>query len=351
MRVGIVNDLGLATATLRRLVESIPGASVAWCAADGAEAVARTASDRPDLILMDMIMPVMDGVEATRRIMRESPCPIVVVTATVEGNAGRVFEALSAGALDATVTPSIGPGWEAARQDLLRKIETVRKLGAGAVGAAAAGAPAQRSKEICHPRPPGRGWSGPVVAIGSSTGGPQALATVLTGLGTAFQVPVVVVQHVGRAFVPGLVSWLSRETGRRVVPSVRGQALEPGVCVVADTDSHLVVDRCGFLDEREEPADAIHRPSVDVLFRSLRERGGPPGAAVLLTGMGRDGAAAMLELRRAEWYTVAQDRATSVVWGMPGVAAGLGAASSVLPVDAIGADLEKWRLRTAGRLG
>src|SRR5262245_879189 len=110
MRIAIVNDLALAQAVLRRLVESIPGYTVAWTAADGAEAVRKAAADRPDVILMDLIMPVMDGAEATRRIMASSPCPILVVTASVGGNFGKVYEALGAGGLDAVKTPVLGPG-------------------------------------------------------------------------------------------------------------------------------------------------------------------------------------------------------------------------------------------------
>src|SRR6185295_12176497 len=126
MRIGIVNDLRLAVESLRRCVALIPGASVAWIAEDGAQAVARCAEDRPDLILMDMIMPVMDGVEATRRIMRATPCPILVVTATVEGNAGKVFEALGAGALDAVATPGLTADGRALNAEpLVRKIQAI----------------------------------------------------------------------------------------------------------------------------------------------------------------------------------------------------------------------------------
>ncbi len=331
MRIGIVNDLRLAVESLKRAVATIPGAAVAWVAENGAEAVSCCARDRPDVVLMDMIMPVMDGVEATRRIMQASPCPILVVTATVEGNAGKVFEALGAGALDAVATPGIGPdGSVVAGEPLIRKIRTIALI----TGAAAA---EPQAPAAMRARPPAGAAIAPLAAIGASTGGPQALASVLGSLPRPVPWPVVIVQHVDPAFAPGLADWLSRETGQGVEIARGGEAPAPGRILLAATVDHLVIDGDGRLRYAREPRDLVYRPSVDVFFDSIAAAGAAPGVAVLLTGMGRDGAAGLARLRSAGWHTIAQDEATSVVWGMPAAAVEIGAAREVLPIGGVGA--------------
>jgi len=330
MRIGIVNDLRLAVETLKRAVATIPGASVAWVAEDGAQAVARCAQDRPDLVLMDMIMPVMDGVEATRRIMAVTPCPILVVTASVEGNAGKVFEALGAGALDAVATPGLTPdGGVRNAEPLVRKALAIALI-AGAVSTPAqayttapAGAAGQRLA--------------PIVAIGASTGGPLALATILKTIPNPAPWPVVVVQHVDPGFAPGLASWLTTETGHNVAIIAPGDTPVPGRVSVAATGDHLVIAGDGRLRYTVEPTAMVYRPSVDVFFDSLAAASAAPSVGVVLTGMGRDGAAGMARLRAAGWHTIAQDKATSVVWGMPGACVEIGAAVETLPLGEIGA--------------
>ncbi len=330
MRIGIVNDLRLAVESLRRAVATLPGATIAWVAEDGAQAVSMCAQDRPDVVLMDMIMPVMDGVEATRRIMQASPCPILVVTATVEGNAGKVFEALGAGALDAVATPGIAAdGRPANAEQLVRKIQAIGVI--AGVGRAAPRGP------VPPPAPaPGGPGIAPFVAVGVSTGGPQALATILQSLPGPMPCSMVIVQHIDPTFAPGLAQWLSGESGQRVEIARGGDVLEPARILIAATADHLVIDRAGRLGYTAEPRGEVYRPSVDVFFDSVQAAGAAPGVAVLLTGMGRDGAAGMARLRAAGWHTIAQDRASSVVWGMPGAAVEIGAAAEVLPIGEIG---------------
>jgi two-component system response regulator WspF len=327
MRIGIVNDLMLATAALRRVVAATPGCTVAWTAANGEEAVAKALADPVDLILMDLVMPVMDGVEATRRIMRQSPCAILVVTATVTGHLDRVYDAMAHGALDAVQTPALGLSGEIEGAAPLRdKIAVVRKLTRRTARpvASAASAPAAGADEP------------PLLAIGASTGGPQAVADILQALPAELPAAVVIVQHVDEHFAPGLAEWLTRRCGRPVRPALAGDRLERNRVLLAAGPDHLVLGPNGRLDYSPEPRDTSYKPSVDAFFLSAARRRGLRGCGVLLTGMGRDGAEGLLALRRAGFHTIAQDRASSVVWGMPKAAAELGAAVEVLPLSAIG---------------
>ncbi len=333
VRIALVNDLKMALIALQRVIESIPGARIAWTAADGAQALDRCRADTPDLILMDMIMPVMDGVEATRLIMKECPCPIVVVTATVTGNANLVYEALGHGALDAVNTPVLGTGGDlSGADDLIRKIRVVERLQkASADGNQRFADVAASPRSMANTMPP-------LVAIGASTGGPQALVRILSDLPHPLLWAIVIVQHIDPVFAPGLAKWLAEETSLDVEVAHPGEPYAMGTVAVANTDDHLVVDRNGRYRHVKEPAEQVYRPSVDVFFHSLLQAGVAPAVAVLLTGMGRDGAAGLLALRRAGWHTIAQDRATSVVWGMPGAAVELrsGDRDAAPPIDRCG---------------
>lgn len=333
MRVGIVNDMALAREALRRLTVSVPGNEVAWLAADGAQAVQEAKRLRPDLILMDLVMPVVDGAEATRRIMAECPCPIVIVTSSVVGNMSKVYEAMGHGAIDAVDTPTLGAaGALDGGAPLLRKMAMVAKLN----GVARPRCPEESASQSERPRADLRP-EGPLVAVGASTGGPNALDALLRGLPADFSAPIVIIQHVDLAFAPGLASWLSERSGRRVRVAREGERPGRGDLLVASTNDHLVLDRRLAFRYTEAPADACYRPSVDVFFQSLAAHWPGTGVAVLLTGMGRDGAQGMKLLRDAGWLTIAQDRASSVIWGMPRAAVELGAASRVLPLNDISA--------------
>ena len=330
MRIAIVNDLGLAVEVLRRLVRSVPGYEVAWTAADGVEAVEKCARDCPDLILMDLIMPLMDGAQATRIIMKESPCAILVVTATVSGNVDKVFAALSAGALDAVATPVFGAsGGIDGGEELLRKIEVMGKLIAFAGRETpAVAAPKPRIAPAHPPR---------LVVLGASTGGPNALAIILRGLPKNLGAAVVVVQHLDVQFASALVEWLGNQTDLPVSLIRENMMPECGQVYVAGTNDHLVIDANLAFHYTSEPSDYPYRPSVDEFFLSLVRHWPQPGVACLLTGMGRDGALGLLALRRAGWRTMAQDEKTSIVYGMPRAAVEAGAVGQLLPVEDISA--------------
>ena len=337
MRIGIVNDSLMAREALRRAVVSAATHQVAWLACDGEEAVHKAATDLPDLILMDLIMPVMDGVEATRQIMRRTPaCPILVVTASVSAHLGRVYEAMGLGALDAVDTPSLGPTESMDGASLLlHKIATINKL-VGRVArlpelTTAIVAPSQSLKLDRRPV----SWN--LVVLGASTGGPAALATVLADLPDSPDSSIVIIQHVDVAFAPGLARWLSDRISRRVDLVEPGERPLPGRIYLAATNDHLVLDGSRQFRYVAEPIGLHYRPSVDVFLASVLKHWPEPGAAAVLTGMGRDGAVGLLTLRQAGWLTVAQDEATCVVYGMPRAAVEAGAAHLVLPVQEIGA--------------
>jgi two-component system response regulator WspF len=329
MRIAIVNDMLMACEALRRVVLSVPGYQVAWTARDGLEAVERARVDRPDLILMDLMMPRMNGAEATRRIMAESPCPILIVTATVGGNMNKVFEAMGHGALDAVNTPTLGPGSEIeGAADLLEKIATIGKL----IGYASE--PASRSTPIPTPTS-SKTRKIPLLLMGASTGGPNALAEILAGLPRHWDACTIMVQHLDVVFAPALAKWLRDRSGHNVEVLTEGTLPEPGRWLLAGTNDHLVMTSAHRFVYTIEPVENSFRPSVDVFYSSIAAHWTEPGVAVLLTGMGRDGAEGLLKLKRKHWQTIAQDEATSIVYGMPRAAREIGAADEVLPVSRI----------------
>lgn len=330
-RVGIVNDVRLAREVLREIVSTDPRFEVCWQAEDGLQAVARCAESRPDIVLMDLLMPNLDGVGATRAIMAATPCPILVVTATVQGNLALVYEAMGCGALDAVMTPTRG-GTGSAReaQNLLRKMHAVLALAKG-LAAGSSREPAGNAGSA--------GTVPPVLAIGSSTGGPAAVETILRALPADFPAAIVVAQHIDKEFVQGFVDWLRGRVALDVGLAQSGEMLRTARAFVANSHAHLTLMSGGRLAYVDGPPGAHYRPSVDMLFDSVARYAPRGSTGVLLTGIGRDGASGLLAMRRAGLSTIAQDSATSVVYGMPAAAAELGAAERVLPIDRIAGQL------------
>ncbi len=325
MRVAIVNDEPLAVEALRRALLSVPAYTVAWVARDGAEAVRRCAAERPDVVLMDLIMPVMDGVEATRRIMAATPCAILVVTGDVTRNTSKVFAAMGAGALDVVSTPTLSSGTrDTSASALLAKIRLIGQLGVA-------------YSPLTHTAAPSDGAPATaLIAIGASAGGPPAVAHVLRDLSANLPAAVLVVQHVDAEFVDSMAEWFDSQCALTVRVATDGLKPLPGFVYLAAGDTHLIVRPDGRLGHQAEPLDVPYRPSADVLFSSIAKNWRGIAVGVVLSGMGRDGAVGLHELRASGACTIAQDKATSAVYGMPGAAAELKAATDVVPLARVG---------------
>ncbi len=330
MKVGIVNDMEMSREVLSRIVATDPECEVIWTAASGAEAIRNCAAMLPDLLIMDIFMPGMDGAEASRRIMAATPCPILVVTASIDTRSSKVFETLGAGAMDAIKTPCVGPdGKLDGVKELQRKLGQFKQL-----------THQSQSVKKRHESPErldlADGASPVFVAIGASTGGPNALADLLSPIPASANAAFVVIQHVDKQFAQGLATWLDSLCHLDVRIAKAGDKPRRGVVLIAATNDHMILGCDGSLQYSVEPEDNPFRPSADVFFTSLACKCREKGVAVLLTGIGRDGAAGLLALKNAGWRTFAQSKDSCVVYGMPKAAAELGAAEEILSPKDIG---------------
>lgn len=291
---------------------------VVWLA-DGERALAdRLAAGVPDLVLVNVDLPAVDGLAATQVLVHDAGSA-VLLTAVGQADPARVFAAIGHGALDViSLQDAVFP--EAVAAVLLPKIAAVaRWIGKGRAKAVA------DDRGVCHT----------LVAIGASAGGPAALSVVLSGLPRALPAGIVVVQHLGEDFTVGVAEWLRRSTELDVQVAREGDRPTAGIVLVAGGNDHLIFKGSGRVGYTAEPREKVYRPSVDVFFDSVCRlwRGGAVG--VLLTGMGRDGAEGLQALRAKGHHTIAQDEATSAVYGMPKAAAALNAAVDILPLDGI----------------
>lgn len=348
-RVLVVEDSITVRKHLVEVLASDPGLEVAGEAADGDEAIPLCERLRPDVVTMDLVLPGTSGLAAIEHIMAYRPTPIVVVS--VVDNRGmlfRVYDALAAGAVEVVEKPAVGESssdWEERLRFVVRIASRVKVIthpkarladlppaSSRSGSALSTGPRSERSPALCATVAPR------LLALGASTGGPGAVLTILRALPASFSLPILLVVHVGRPFNSALATWLDTQgTGRRVAWATDGERLpEPGAArvVMAPAEDHLLV-RSGRLRLTSDAERHSCRPSVDVLFESVARELSPRAIGVLLTGMGRDGAAGLLAMRRAGAATIAQDEATSVVYGMPRAAAEIGAAAHVLPLGAI----------------
>jgi two-component system chemotaxis response regulator CheB len=343
IRVLIADDSQTVRNHLAGMVNAVPGMIVVGEASDGEEAVARVEALRPDVVSMDIRMPRMDGLEATRRIMVQCPTPIVIVSALLETDVDLSIRSLEAGAL--AVVPR--PAKPEPMQDSFQKqfinaltamsgVSLVRRR----VGLERSSEPIQASLVVPAAR-------AELVVIGASAGGPSALCEVIGKLPPDYPIPVVIVQHMPDEFMAGLVRWLGGQVRLPVELAEEGQILSRGRVYVAPGGSHLTVARYGrrlVAQLREDTGTEAYCPSVNVLFKSAALACGAECVGVILSGMGDDGAAGMMALREAGAATLAQDQATCTVFGMPGAAIERGAVQTILPLG----DIPTTLIRLAG---
>jgi two-component system chemotaxis response regulator CheB len=336
----IVEDSPVAAEFLRAVLGSDPAIHVVGVAADGEAAVEAARRLQPSVITMDIHMPRVDGFDATRRIMETCPTPIVIVSGCLTGSAERDdVRAVAAGAV-ATVARPNGIGHPDHAESARRLIETVKLMSEVKVVRRwpRSGAGLELPKHAPSAHQPDAARAVSVIAIGASTGGPLVLQSILARLPPNLPMPVLIVQHMAPGFVDSFAGWLGQSSGFPVRLAADGELMLPGHAYVAPDGHHLGVRRSGRLLLSDAAPENGVRPAVSFLFRSLAATLAPHVAAVLLTGMGRDGVDELKRLKQAGALTIAQDEKSSVVFGMPGQAVEAGAVSHVLPPDAI-ADL------------
>ncbi len=341
IRVLLVDDSLLTLAILKRMLAPAPEIQVVGTATNGREAMDVIPSLQPDVICTDLHMPVMDGLEFTKAVMRKFPRPILVLSISVQKEqTSNIFQLLEAGAIDVMAKPlgEVGMDYGLDAQELVSKI----KILAGVVVIR------NRRKESYATVPPhGNGFPPAeavpprIIGIGASTGGPQAFQEILSHLPANFPAPLICVQHISEGFMQGMVDWLSYKCQLKIVTAETGIKPQPGTVYFPRSGLHLAIDGQGRLACSDAPIYDSHRPSISVTFKSLAQHYGREAAGVLLTGMGRDGVAGMLAIAQAGGPTIAQDEESSIVFGMPKEAIAANAARYVLPLPKIAPALVK----------
>jgi two-component system chemotaxis response regulator CheB len=342
VRVLVVEDSLTIRKRMLEVLAADPDIVIVGEADNGKAGIELCQQLRPDVVTLDMMLPLKNGLEATEYIMAYCPTPILIVSAsTNRGDLFKTYDALLAGALEALDKPhgnELDGVWEkklVATVKLISRIKvfTHPRARLGRLGQTPA--PSALVKQASQAQQ--NSGSLRAVAIGVSTGGPAALIEILRGLPQGFQLPIFLIIHVGKLFTPAFAEWLDRQSSVRVGYAVDGEPIPPygdGRVLMAPPDKHMVLCQ-GKLRLTQEAERHSCRPSIDVLFESFAQELGAAGAGCLLTGMGKDGAAGLLAIRRAGGKTIAQDEATSAVFGMPREAILLGAAEQVLALDQI----------------
>ena len=341
IKVLVVEDSPVVREFLVHILGSDPAIRVVGTAHDGEEALEAIARKQPDVITMDVHMPKMNGLDATRRIMETCPTPIVVVSGSIDpAEVATTFEAMEAGALAVLRRPAgIGhPDHEATARELVQTVKLMSEVKVVRRWSRARRDSIARPAQPRLERAPG---SCRIVALGASTGGPPVLQTILSQLPKDFPAPVLVVQHMAAGFVRGLIEWLGHSSRLPIHLAAHGEQMLPGHVYVAADELQMKVERGGRIVLTREPPENGLRPSVSFLFRSVAEVYGGDAVAGLLTGMGRDGADELKLLRDKGAVTFAQDKVSSVVHGMPGEAIKLDAATLVLSPEKIAGVLTK----------
>jgi two-component system chemotaxis response regulator CheB len=349
IRVLVVDDSPTSRLLLVEILRADDEIEVVGQAADGLEAVEMVKRLRPDIVTMDVQMPRLDGFAATKRIMVETPTPILITTGVDPRALAISLEAVRMGALAVQAKPGDprAPGFDEEARELVRQVKAMSRVKV-----------VRHHERALAQVPATDPWAatGPmdgvpveVVAIAASTGGPAALHHILTALPADLPVPILLVQHLSRGFGHGFAEWLDKASPLRVKLAEQGEALRPGTVYVAGDDHHLCLSASRRVHLSTAPAVGGFRPSGTVLFESVARAFGRRAVAVILTGMGRDGVDGLRAIRRVGGRTVAESEATAVVYGMPAAAVQAGLADFVLPLDQVGAAVASLLLASARR--
>jgi len=336
-RVLVVDDSPLMCKVLTDILNCDPQILVAAVANNGKEAVELVPRLKPDIITMDMDMPVVDGLEATKQIMASNPTPILIVASAVfKAGMEKVFKAISHGALDVIDKSELELSEQKrSGEALIAKIKfltgvrvTDRRRGR-----------LRNERSTVDLKAPSTGVADKIVAIVASTGGPQALLDILKRIPEDFPCGIVIVQHITSGFLPGLVDWLNKECKIKVKIGEDSEAIQPGVAYIAPDDVQMRVEDSGKIALSNEPAYGGHRPSGDILLESVAKAYGKGSVAAILTGMGRDGATGMKAIKQLYGKTIAQNEKSCVVFGMPKAAIEMDVIDKVLPLESIAEEI------------
>jgi two-component system, chemotaxis family, protein-glutamate methylesterase/glutaminase len=350
IKVLIIDDSAVVRQTLTEVLSSDPEIVVMGTAADPFAAARRIQTEVPDVITLDVEMPRMDGITFLRKLMAQRPIPVVMCSSLTEHGSETLMQALEAGAVDIILKPRLGTA-EFLMESKLRICEAVKAAAQArlqkrpAARPITAVPPQKLSADVMLP-PPGLGkamarTTERVICIGASTGGTESLRVVLEALPVASP-GIVIVQHMPEKFTEAFARRLNGLCEVEVKEAADGDAVLRGRALIAPGNRHMLLQRSGaryFVTVKDGPLVSRHRPSVDVLFRSAAHSVGANGVGIIMTGMGDDGAHGLLEMKQVGALTVAQDEATSVVFGMPKEAIALGAADKVLPLDRLAAEI------------
>ncbi|MFN8453557.1 MAG: chemotaxis-specific protein-glutamate methyltransferase CheB [Anaerolineae bacterium] len=337
IRVLIAEDSPVARDLLVAILQDAAELQVVGTARNGLEAVRLAKRLQPDVIMMDVYMPEMGGLEATRQIMSETPRPIVMVSANLnQSERNLTFDSLQAGALSVLAKPTVNDPPEVyqaliTQLKLMSEVKVIRRW----MGDKSTQRPSTTVEPTVIERPDRSKIR--LVAIAASTGGPGILAEILRALPGNFSAPILIVQHITAGFATGLADWLNQQTPLEVRLARQGDRPQAGLVLIAPDNYHMLVNRVGLITLTQTPPVQNLRPAADVLFQSVAEVYKDTAIGVILTGMGSDGAAGLRAMRAAGAYTIAQDQRSCIVFGMPAVAIELGAATQVLPANKIAA--------------
>lgn len=342
IKVLVVDDSAFMRKILSDLFAAEQDFTVVEIARNGKDALEKVKKYKPDVVTMDVEMPVMDGIQSLEAIMREAPTPVVMVSSQTRDGAEATIRALSLGAVD-FIAKTSGPigNIDGIREDILLKCRMAANVNV---------------KQLCMPFcappvPPAASVIGnssigneKIVVIGTSTGGPRALQEVIPKLPGNLPCGILIVQHMPPGFTKSLADRLNSLSSLKVKEAEQNDPITPGVVLLAPGDYHMIIERLGGKNVtrlNQQPPVGGHRPAVDPMMESAVHLYGAHTVGVLLTGMGRDGAKGLQMIRQRNGYTIAEDKSTAVVFGMPKAAIELGAVNTVLPISGVAAEIVK----------